>query len=553
MKLPGGVEPHLAAGWAVLLFLLVLGLVHGPQLLDAAVILDNTRQYGPPLVAQRAGDAWLAGQAQVHYFHDASPRLYRWLVEALPLEVVPASKLYAVLLLVPLAAIARGLGRSLCRDPARAVAFAVLVLANAVFSNQMLTGTPRDLGTVLFLGLLLALIRRRLGLALAALVPLVGIYPTFGLLALTTFWLALLPECFRQHRSGWALLASLPLTAFGLKGLGPGIERSVWGPTFRLFDQQGLGSLGPLSQANAQADGLGPSVARLIGFQPSPAHLLELLGDKRFRLLPSPGEHAFGWLGSPLAILLVPALVAGLRVLWLVRRGQAGALRDRLRAQARRLAWPLRVLLALAVASLGLYGLSFALAFVLHNPNRYGMMPAVLLLSAVELLVLALVAAWRGRLALALLPWLLAVALPLLRAPVDPIAVPAPALAAVAAQAAAPRAQVLVLTAEHSGDAIANALPLTHGVRVFYAEEMDRGFHQRAIRDGQELRAEQRRLGTLVAQRATSLRAELERHQVSHLLGASESLRPLITRDSCLHPIPGGLALVAAACLEGPS
>ncbi len=57
---------------------MVLGLVHGPQLLDAAVILDNTRQYGPP---------------QVHYFHDASPRLYRWLVGGLPLEVVPASKL----------------------------------------------------------------------------------------------------------------------------------------------------------------------------------------------------------------------------------------------------------------------------------------------------------------------------------------------------------------------------------------------------------------------------------------------------------------------------
>lgn len=529
-------------GWAVPLFLLVLLLAHGLPLLGPGVILDNTRQYGPPLVAARSGDAWLAAQPQIHYFADASPRLYRLLVGGVlgGLPVVAATKALALLLLLPLAAIAWGLGRVLWPDPVRASGFAVLLLANAVFSNQVLTGTPRDLGTVLFLGLLLALLQQRAGRVLAALVPLVGVYPTFGLLALAMLWLAWLPDLRRPPRPWAPLLLSLPAAALGLKLLGPSLSATVWGPTLRLFGQSGLGALVELSRSNAAADGLGPSVARYLGFVPSPAHLLALLGDKRFRFLPAPGEHAFGWLGAPLSILVVVALLAALAAL-------APRLRRAALPRPWPLSWPQRVLVALALASLLLYLLSFALAFRLHNPNRYGMMLAVLLLSGVELAGLSLVvgrrrAAW-------LLPWLLAVALPLLRAPVDLVAVPADALAAVARQLSGPGAQLLVVDNGERAGAIANALPLTHGVRVFYAEEMDRGFQARAIRDGQELRAARRALAEAVERRDPGLAVSLARLRISHLLGSEAELASLAARPACLVPIPEPLALLPADCL----
>ena len=78
-----GARLRFGVGCSVPLFVVVLLLVHGLPLLDGGVLLDNTRQYGPPLVAARAGDGWLAAQPQIHYFHDASPRLYRALVGGL--------------------------------------------------------------------------------------------------------------------------------------------------------------------------------------------------------------------------------------------------------------------------------------------------------------------------------------------------------------------------------------------------------------------------------------------------------------------------------------
>lgn len=541
-----------AAGWAVPLVVLVLLVAHGGFLLRPDVILDNTRQYGPPLVAQRAGDAWLAAQPQIRYFHDAAPRLFRALVGTLPLPVVAATKLVAVLLLAPLAAVAWGLGRVLWADPALSAAFAVLLLANAVYSNQMLTGTPRDLGTVLFLALLLALLQRRFGWVLAALGPLMGIYPTFGLQALATVWIALLPELRRPPRPLLTLVLSLPVAALGLKGLGPSLNAAVWGPTLRLFDPAPFASLADLVRRNLAADGLGPSVARFLDFHPSPSHLLALLADKRFRVLPASGEHAFGWLGAPLTILVVVGMGAGVRALLQGRDGGVGAVVAVVAAWGRSLngrRWPPRVLVALGLASLLLYALSFALAFRLHNPNRYGMMPAVLLLSAVELAGLAWLIGPRPRL-VRLLPWALALALPLLRAPVDPLPVPGEALAAVAAQLTAPRSQLLVLSDEGPSGAIANALPLTHGVRVFYAEEMDRGFHRQAIRDGLELRAARHALAEAVERRDPGLRRQLEERRITHLLAPPERLAPLAARPDCLVLVPGALALLPSACLS---
>ncbi|MCP9792105.1 hypothetical protein KBZ20_09015 [Vulcanococcus limneticus Candia 3F8] len=567
---------------APLLFLLVLLLRFGGAVADPGQLLDNTRQYGPPLVAALKGDGWLAAQPQVQYFAAAAPRIYQGLVLALAgglqLTVPVATKLLAFALLLPLAALSWGLATSLLRDPARRALLAVLLLANAVFSNQVLTGTPRDLGTLLFFALLLAQLQGRWRWSLLCLALLAAAYPTFGALGLlTTAGAALLAAWAGAPRWRWrwprrAALGPLALrllllvlaTLLGLKLLGPQIHAATWGPTFRLFEAGHFGAAPALEPALLQGD-LGPSVASLHDFRPTPAVLLELLRDKRFRPLPASGQHAFGWLGDPASVLAVAALLAAVRLVGPLRRGGPAALAQRWRlwrdADPQRRSRAGQLALALALAALVLYGLSFALAFRLHDPNRYLMMPAVLLLSAAEFSVLAWLLPLRGG---RLLPLLLALALPLLREPVDLLPVNAAAIRAVAAQVPA-TGQVLVLPGDGSSE-LASALPVAAGVRVFYAEEMDRGFHRTAIRDGLRLRRQQELVEDSLRRDDPQLAAQLRRLRVSHMLAPREDLAAVRPRAACTTPLPADrrasgpqpsaseqLLLVSVACQFAPA
>jgi hypothetical protein len=554
------------AGWlawlAPALLLLVLLWRWGGAVADPGLLLDNTRQYGPPLVARLHGDGWLAAQPQIHYFSAAAPRLYQGLVLALAgglgLTVPVATKLLGLGLLLPLAALAWGLARALLVDPAQRALLAVLLVANVIFSNQMLTGTPRDLGTLLFFALLLAWIEGRWLASLLALGLLAAAYPTFGVLGLLACAGALLLAALaaRERVPAWRLLALLLVTLVGLRLLGPQIDAASWGPTFRLFDPSHFGAAGPLDPG-LLAGGAGPSVASLAGFRPSPVALLELLGDKRFRPLPASGEHAFGWLADPATLLLLAVVVAAIRLGPGLRRAGPAALLAPWRAWRagdpgrRRRASQLG--LALAVVAPLLYGLSFAVAFRLHDPNRYLMMPAVLLLSAADYGLLAWLLRRRGGW---LLPLLLALALPLLRPPVDLLPVEAATIKAVAgamAPAGAPAgagagspqagAQLLVLPGARAAD-LASALPVAAGVRVYYAEELDRGFQRQAIRDGLRLRRSQELVVAAVQRADPGLPQRLRQLRVSHLLGSAAQLAPLAPRPACtlaLSAAPAGL------------
>lgn len=567
----GGARRGWLAWAAPLLLLLVVLLRWGGALVDPGLLLDNTRQYGPPLVARLNGDGWLAAQPQVHYFSAAAPRLYQAallaLAGGLQLTVPAATKLLAFGLLLPLAALAWGLARGLLRDPLQRGLLAVLLVANAVFSNQMLTGTPRDLGTLLFFALLLAWLEGRWLALLLAQGLLAAAYPTFGVLALLATGGAVLlaapaaPAAGGQLQRWWPccrrLLPLLLVTVVGLRLLGPQIDPGSWGPTFRLFDSSHFGAAPPLDP-QLLAGGGGPSVARLAGFRATPASLLALLGDKRFRPLPASGAHAFGWLADPASLLLLAGLVALIRLGLARRRGDpsspvalwrhwcAGDPGRRRRAS--------QLAAALLAAALLLYGLSFALAFRLHDPNRYLMMPAVLLLSAADYSLLAWLLRRRGGW---LLPLLLALALPLLRQPVDLLPVDAAAIRAVGvAVAPQPAAQVLVLPGPRATD-LASALPVAAGVRVYYAEELDRGFQRRAISEGLQLRWRQQQLADALRRADPALAPQLRQLGVTHLLATPAALASLKPRPGCSLNLPaaaGGpaagppLQLLSLAC-----
>lgn len=548
------------SGWPLALFLVVLLLRWGGAWLDPTSLLDNTRQYGPPLVARLDGNAWLAAQPQVQYFADASPRLYQALVEAvaglLHLPVVPTTKLLAALGLVPLLLLVWALAGCVLKDRWRRVLLALLLAANAIFSNLVLTGTPRDLGTLLLLALLLARLRGSLGWSLLALALLAGCYPTFGILGVLTL---LLMELLRHwgplaaprpvlvdRWASWCWVGGPSLVAaLGLKLLGPRLSAARWGPTFRLFESGHFGGL-TLGEPIPARD-LGPSVASLMDFQATPRALLALFGDKRFRPLPASGQHAFGWLADPVSLLLLALVVAVGVLAWPPGRGSLDRLRRRVVAHWRQQleARPdaLRLAIALLLAGLLLYGASFALAFRLHDPNRYLMVPALVLLSGVAWGMLSLLMRQRWR---RWLPLLLAVLLPLLRQPVDLLPFDQAAAAVVRAQLQPARDQVLLPDGGRPG-ALAAALPVAAGVRVFYAEELDRGFQRQAIADGLRLRRRQKRLLRALRRGDPGLGAELASARVSHLVVEPAWLKALPERPGCRTPLPPASAGSEAA------
>ncbi|MFO7629102.1 MAG: hypothetical protein R6W06_06220 [Prochlorococcaceae cyanobacterium] len=526
---------RLPAWLPALVFTALFLALAAPRWFDPASVLDDTRQFGPPLL-------WPPGAPptnvpQLAYFAAGTPPLYRGLalalIGALGWPPAAALKLLAVLLVLPTALglwlLADGLvgdgplagGRG-DASPEKAV-LALFLVGNVLVSTQVLSGTPRDLGSLLLVLALVALLHRRWLLLLPLLGLLAGVYPTYGLLLLATLLIALLLEGAAASGAGCRrllpLLIAAPLVALlGVHWGGPAVQGQNWGPTLRLFVGTAPQAQPPWAAVLAEAarsGGTGP--ATLLAVPP-----LELLATDRFRPLPG-AKHLLPWIGS-LALLALAALMAAL----MAALPAALPLAWRQRPFPQGLPpWRRRVLLAVLLAGALLYSLAFALAFALHNPARYADLPARLLLSLAELAILQPLLAWP-----AFRPWSLLAALGLGLAlamavrPSGPVTLPLAALQPLQDRLAAPlaaggRARVLVLNpgGDSRLEALNDALALVSGATSFYAQELDRGFHLGAIAQNLALRRDRDWLARQRLDAAAGLpHPWLEARGISHLL-----------------------------------
>jgi len=507
----------------VLFLLAFLGLKATPWF-DPAVLLDDTRQFGAPL-AIPLGDpaAWLS-LPQIAYFQDVSPRPFTVLAQAVigitGLPTAQALKVLALVLALATAALLVRLARSLAPVlNLHAGVLALFLVGNALCSTQLLSGTPRDLGSLLGVACLLCWLEQRwIALALA-LFLLAGCYPAYALVLLSALWLLHGLRLWRarsfQIGSWWVVVSLTLLTALGLKVLGPHLDVHRWGEPFRLFGSQAqsavLGRLELISpRSPAAAGGLAWS---------------ELLESQRFRPWPGSGRLLRS---IPVWLLLLAGLVVD-RVQRLKRptsRQVEGPLvHDSLACPSGQL------LLLLAVSGAFWYALSFVLAFELHSPSRYLMLPMLLLLAVAESSVLqlgiGLLPGSRWRL---MLVALVAILLGIGSRPQGQVSFPLSQVSRLRevlssqvrrnpSSSLSPLLAVVGASEERRSQDLASSLPLLAGVPVLYAPELDRAFHLNAVKQNSRLLALQARLDHAVMRGGPLPLAALAEQRVTHLLG----------------------------------
>lgn len=531
--------------------------------IDPATVLDDTRQFGPALT-------WLPGwpavwSPQVAYIAQASPVLYRALamvlIGGLGLPVAAALKALAVLLLLPtvlgLWLLADGLvdGRpqsGAAADGAdyRKALFSVFLVWNVLFSTQVLSGTPRDVGTLLLVFALVALLHRSWWCLLPLLGALAGVYPAYGLLLLVTLLIALLlhwlrpleEPASRQRQAVRASLLALAATAVAAAGLhwgGPSLDADTWGSSLRLFigsAAQRAGGWGDLlREAATHSEGAA-------GLLDEP--LLEVLTNHRVRMLKIP-----------------QVLILGLGALIARRRWRRRSPDDPFVPLTP--GWPRQVLLAFSLAGGLVYSLALVLAFSLHNPSRYAVLPVLLLVSLAEMEIAGALLEWRvdrRRMMAAVLCLGLLLAL-VSGHPRGRRTVPLEALSPLQqlippSLSQQPPARVLVVNPERNRrlERLNSSLALFTGATSFYAPALDRGFHLGSIRANLRLRLDRKWITAQPLNESADLpHPWLGARGVTHLLLPESQPGPRRLTAACSTPIPlrgspAGLLLVDVAC-----
>jgi hypothetical protein len=554
-----GRRPWLPTAAFAVLFLALAA----PRWLDPATVLDDTRQFGPAL-------NWLPGSPavlspQLVYFADATPPLYRalarLLIDGLGLPMAAALKVQAVLLVLPtvlgLWLLADGLvdgrpesGDSADAAPSRKALFSLFLVWNVLVSSQVLSGTPRDVGTLLLVFALVALLHYNWWCMLPLLAALAGVYPAYGLLLLATLLIALAIQWVRTPkapsssrlqavRACLLALAAVAVAAAGLRVGGPSLDADTWGSSLRLFvgsaaqRDSGWGTL--LREAAMRSDG---AVKHL------EAPLPELLTSGRFAVLTLP---RFG-------ILLLAGLIVARRW-WRRSPGDAQVPLAK--------AWPGQVVLAFLVAGGLLYGLAFALAFSLHNPSRYAGLPLLLLVSLAEMEIVGVLLDHRVH-SRRMMAAVLCLAVLLAVVGGKPQAMRVVPLEAVRtlqqllppSGSPGPQARVLVVNPERNRrlEHLNNSLALFSGASSFYAPELDRGFHLGAIRANLQLQRDRDWLTAQPLNDPTDLpHTWLAARGVTHLLIPESQPPTRRLTAGCgkaipLRGSPAGLLLVDVAC-----
>lgn len=472
---------------------------------SSLVAIDDMRQFGPALAATVGGDTHLLSQPQIAYYASVSPAAYRWLLGLLwsaasMVSLVALMKLVAVLLFVITVAAIIFICRSLFESGLTRSLFEFFLCANLLMTAQVLSGTPRDLGSALLAWAIVFWIKRGWLAWGACLLLLSGLYPLYGVLLLVavSIWVLLFDEegvpalgvhALEPRRLSLVLIGA-GLAYVGFKLLGPAVA-SDFGPVLEIF------------KADYPRVPLGYPIDAF-------AFAKSVLGDGNFSLVVSPSRAPLQW-----------GLFGWVVVLFIFSCNSVGLVGWRLpwRAVCRSRRWVAFSASLLASCWL-LYGVSIFVAFRLHAPSRFTGIAWVVVFAAVET-ALAL-GFWRLSLRRVLLVSV-SIGLCFLALPVGGYELPAGSIQQLR-DLGLEKSEVNVLALgkgrDNSFKNLSNSLPLFLGWRSYYLSELDRGYHVNVILRNQKLARSSRQLDKAASTSLSDQRliARLHELKITHLL-----------------------------------
>lgn len=363
----------LAAIFALLVILAMLIYARAAFLTDAQwVIADDARQF-LAWTSRIADPHAMPGNFMADYWQQTAPPFYRGLLYAAVAVGMPPillSKLLPLLLLPVSAVLAWKLSGVFARERAAQFGGALCIIATALHTDSIFSGTPRAFALPLMLVAIHGMAAGRNGLAVLGLLMLGIVYPAPAVTCLGLFTLHLLqwkpPLRLSLTGSKIALLAlaaaCVVLPALIFKS---GLDK--WGPTLTMSEARGVFSM-MLYDGRSSITGPDGDIAwlcsRRIGFLPS---VVNCRGNADPRLLIN------------LCLTIVPMLLLWF---WQTRtKGQSEVGADRDASRWRLFPYSL-------VAAILCYLIAAAIAFKVHLPARYSQ-PVLLLMGSLAFGIIA--------------------------------------------------------------------------------------------------------------------------------------------------------------------
>ena len=363
----------LAAIFALLIALAMLIYARAAFLTDAQwVIADDARQF-LAWTSRIADPQAMPGNFMADYWQQTAPPFYRALLYAAVAVGMPPillSKLLPLLLLPLSAVLAWKLSGVFARERAAQFGGALCIIATALHTDSIFSGTPRAFALPLMLFAIHGMAAGRNGLAVLGLLMLGVVYPAPAITCLGLFTLHLLqwkPPLRLGLTGGRVGLIALAAACVVLPALLFKSGLDIWGPTLTMSEARGVFSM-MLYDGRSSITGPHGDIAwlcsRRIGFLPS---VVNCRGNADPRLLIN------------LCLTIVPMLLLWF---WQTRgRGQAetAAGKDAARWQL----FPYSL-----VSAIICYLIAAAIAFKVHLPARYSQ-PVLLIMGSLAFGILA--------------------------------------------------------------------------------------------------------------------------------------------------------------------
>lgn len=501
-------------------------------LANPAVILDDMRQFGPALSAVIGGHEYLLKQPQIAYYASVIPVGYRILVGTLqaftgmglPALMKTLALLSSLITVVGIWQVSKTLFSSFSTQRF----FSFFALLNLMMTAQMLSGTPRDLGTAGLVWATFFIGKKQWLSFFLVLFLLAGLYPVFALLAFLS--LAFLFGFFRDDQRfapPWISLASLKKIILilislavmwsGLKLLGPDLSAGNVGPVLHVF----------------RLDRFGIVPGDEMGWREL---FEEMLGGGRFKLVHWPWKDPLRWIILGITSITWMAIARH-------NTNAGSSLSSTYSVPSKSFDASLQwkpFALSFASACLALYFLSALLAYRLYAPSRYSGILWIFVAAGLEtFFILGIQRDKRVQnllLAASLFVCFIAV-------PVGVVQLSSHGLQALDQLKLDPSTTNILVVGRGKKNTktqeFANSLPLMLSWRSLYLRELDRGFHLEILSQNHDLRTLYSSLNhrILAGEHSDLLTAALRSSEVSHLMVDSEDSSLLNFEKTCAHPV----------------